>query len=105
MEEIRLTKWYDEYPIIYSVLAPSQVVNPGFLKHQQYQITNHLEAETNPDFGNTSLLNLIIFVLSLKSNDTVDERNPKQPPGMVLKPCKKWNIRHINWCRIFSHQQ
>ena len=22
---------------------------------------------------------------------TVDGRNPKQPPGMVLKPCKEWD--------------
>ena len=22
--------------------------------------------------------------------DMVDGRNPKQPPGMVLKPCKYW---------------
>ena len=24
-------------------------------------------------------------------------RNPKPPPGMVLKPCKSWDIYHINW--------
>ena len=29
-------------------------------------------------------------------------RNPKQPPGMVLKPCKWWDMIHISWCRISS---
>ena len=24
------------------------------------------------------------------------------PPGMVPKPCKYWDICHINWCRISS---
>ena len=33
-------------------------------------------------------------------HNTVDGWNPKQPPGMVLKPYKKWDILHINWCRI-----
>ena len=27
-----------------------------------------------------------------KNNDTVDGRNSKQPPGMVLKPCKSRDI-------------
>ena len=40
--------------------------------------------------------------------DKVDGRNPKQPPGMVLKPCKSWDIYHISWCKkwmksLFSH--
>ena len=32
---------------------------------------------------------------------TVDGRNPKQPPGMVLKPYKQWDIYHINWLAGF----
>ena len=36
MEEIRLTSWYGKYPMIYRVLAPSQVVLAGFLNHQQW---------------------------------------------------------------------
>ena len=35
MEEILLTSWYVKYPIIYKVLAPSQVVVWDFF-HQQY---------------------------------------------------------------------
>ena len=31
---------------------------------------------------------------------TVDDWNPKQPPGMVLKPYKSWDKLPINWCRI-----
>ena len=29
------------YPIIYEVLAPSQVVNAGFLNHQQYVVSSN----------------------------------------------------------------
>ena len=32
----------------------------------------------------------------------VDGRNPKQPPGMVLKPCKYWDKLPTNWCGISS---
>ncbi len=41
---------------------------------------------------------------ALKTNEaTVDGRNPKQPPGMVLKPCKWWDkITDLNWCKISS---
>ena len=27
-------------------------------------------------------------------------RNPKQPPGMVLKSYKYWEIYHTDWCKI-----
>ena len=37
---------------------------------------------------------------------TVDGRNPQQPPGTVLKPCKYWDIYHIKWSTPdFFHQQ
>ena len=40
------------------------------------------------------------------ASHTVDGRNPKQPPGMVIKPCKSWEIYHLNWWSPdFSHQQ
>ena len=34
-------------------------------------------------------------------SNTVDGRNPKQPPGMY-KTCKDWDRLPINWCRISS---
>ena len=37
-----------------------------------------------------------------KGWDTVDGRNPKEPPGMRIKPCKEWDVYHVNWCRISS---
>ena len=27
---------------------------------------------------------------------------PKKPPGMVKNPINKWDLDHINWCRILS---
>ena len=33
---------------------------------------------------------------------TVDGRNPKQPRGMFVKPCQKWNKLPTNWCRMSS---
>ena len=32
---------------------------------------------------------------------TVDRINPKQPPGMVLKPCKSWDKLPSNWLAGF----
>lgn len=47
MEEIRLTSWYGKYPMIYRVLAPSQVVLAGFLNHQQWNHSQfHLSTVT-----------------------------------------------------------
>ena len=34
--------------------------------------------------------------------DTVDGRNPKQPPGMVVNPMNNGFIHHPWWCRILS---
>ena len=32
-------------------------------------------------------------------------KHPKQPPGMVLKPCKWWDIYHIKWLTGFLNHQ
>ena len=42
--------------------------------------------------------NSCLHVMHLLS-DTVDERNPANHLGCI-KPCKWWEIYHINWCRI-----
>ena len=40
-----------------------------------------------------------VLTLEKITQDTVHGRNPKQSPGMVLKPCKEWdfNYLHLNW--------
>ena len=49
--------------------------------------TNHVEAETSLDFGNTSLLHLIIFVLSLKSNNI-----------LIILLMNEIRNNHLGWC-------
>ena len=40
-----------------------------------------------------------VLILEKITQDTVHGRNPKQPPGMCIKPCKEWdfNYLHLNW--------
>ena len=49
---------------------------------------------------------LSLLFEAVKRTTTVDGRNPKQPPGMVLKPCEKWDNHHPWWLAGFlNHQQ
>ena len=93
------------YPIIYRVLAPSQVVVWDFF-HQQY-----LSQTFDFNFANVYIQGANVTDNSSNMGDRryptkrerehhltkyqtvghpVDGRNPKQPPRM-LKPCKQWD--------------
>ena len=38
--------------------------------------------------GSNDAVNVVGHFEGFPENDTVDVRNPKKPPGTVLKPCK-----------------